>query len=175
MQLNEILKLLEEKSYSLALEDLRFTARQIQELRLKEAAPLFPEPPPEWTAGEPILILPDDELWSRRLQVLRTYRPARGPGKVEFSYDFHSPLIPQAALSLNPVFAATDDRVALLSVGGEKARLSFNDDTGEGEMIMIPGNRLLLTITGRGVRSRDTLRDFASRLDLERLRSFSSR
>ena len=110
MQLEEVLRLIEEKSFSLALEDLRFTARQIQELRLPEAAPLFPDPPSGWIAEEPLLILPDDELWSCRLQVIRRYRPAEGGGKVEISFDFFSPLIPQAALCRMPGEAAGDPR-----------------------------------------------------------------
>lgn len=175
MQLNEVLRLIGEKSYALALEDLRFAARQVQELRLGEAAPLFPEPPDGWDAGEPFLILPDDELWSRRLQVLRTYKPKEGTGKVELLFDFYSPLIPQATLNLNPVYAAGDSRVHIVSVGEEKARLLFNEDTGEGELMMIPGNRLLFTIVGRGIRSREILREFASRVDMAYLKSFTPR
>ena len=63
----------------------------------------------------------------------------------------------------------------IVNVGDEKARLLYNDDTGEGELVMIPANRLLLTVVGRGIRSRETLRDFASRIDMLRLKSFTPR
>jgi len=173
MQLEEILRLIEEKSYTLALEDLRFAARQVQELRLREVAPLFPDPPSGWTAADPLLIMSDEEIWSRRLQVLRTYRPADGSGKVEVLYDFFSPRIPQASLSLNPVYVAGDPRINIIEVGDEKARLLFNGDTGEGEILLIPGNRLLLSIVGRGLSSREILRDFAGRIEMTELKAFA--
>ena len=175
MQLRETLKLIGEGSYSLALEDLRFTARQIQELRLQEASPLFPQPPEGWSAEEPLLIIPDSELWSRRLQVVRKYLPDGGGGKVELFFDFFSPLIPQASLSLNPVYAAGDPRVRIVMVGDEKARLLYNEDTGEGELLLIPANRLVFTVIGRGIRSRQVLIDFVSLVDMDSLKSFSPR
>ena len=106
---------------------------------------------------------------------MRKYLPDEGGGKVEILFDVFSPFIPRASLSLNPVYAAGDSRVQIIETGGEQARLLFNEDTGEGELLMVPANRLIVTATGRGIRSAQILRDFASLLDMEGLRSFSPR
>ena len=42
--------------------------------------------------------------------------PLQGSGRMEILFDFHSPLIPQVILSLNPVFIAGDHRSQLVDV-----------------------------------------------------------
>lgn len=171
--LEEVRRLIEEKAYVTALEDLRFIAQQVQDLRLAEASPLFPEPPPGWTADRPLRTSAEDEIWSRRLQVQRRYVPERGSGRIECLFDFYSPLIPKASLSINPVMVAGDPRAEIVDLRGNRARLWFNADTGEGELLVVIGGRVLVSLTGKGIDSRDVLREFALRLDLPRLASWA--
>lgn len=171
-QLEEVQKLISEKDYITALADLRFIAQQIQEFRLAEVSPLFPPPPEGWTADPPLRTSREGEMWSRRLQVRRRYTPVDGTGKIELMYDFSSPLIPRVALSLNPVYLAGDPQAEAVELNGEPGRLWFNPDTGEGEMVLIVANRVLVSVIAWGVSSRGLLRDFASDINLAALASF---
>lgn len=173
MHLEEVRRLIGEKAYITALEDLKFIAQQIQELRLAETTPLFPQPPEGWTADPPVRTSMEGELWSRRLQVRRRYLPGEGSGRVEYLFDFYSPFIPEVSLSLNPVMVAGDPRAQIVEVRGNTGRLWFNGDTGEGELVFILGSRVLVSVSGRGISSGGTLKEFALRLDLEKLASWA--
>lgn len=171
-QLEEVLRLIEEKNYTTALDDIKFIAQQIQEQRLLQLGHLFPEPPEGWKAEPPVRTSRDGELWSRRLQVQRRYTPAKGTGKIELLYDFYSPLIPRVSMSLNPVYLAGDPRAEPIELSGEPGRIWFNVDTGEGDLLLILSNRVILSVVGRGIPSRKILLDFVSAVDLSTLASF---
>ncbi len=173
IHLDEVRRLIDEKSYVTALEDLKFIAQQIQELRLAETLPLFPAPPEGWAADQPVRTSMESELWSRRLQVQRKYLPVEGGGKVEYLFDFYSPFIPEVGLSLNPVVVAGDPRAEIVEVRGFRGRLWFNADTGEGELVFVLGSRVLVSVSGRGIPSKGTLREFALLLDMEKLSSWT--
>jgi len=171
-QLDEVQKLVHEKDYITALEDLKFIAQQIQEFRLAEVSPFFPAPPPGWRAEPPVRTSREGEFWSRRLQAQRRYTPEDGTARIDLVFDFNSPLIARVTLSLNPVYLAADPQAEPVEFSGEPGRLWFNPDTGEGELIIVIAGRVLVSMTGRGISGRDLLRDFARRLDMAALSAF---
>lgn len=171
-QLEEVQKLIDDKDYVTALEDLKFIAQQIQEFRLAAVSPLFPAPPAGWRADPPVRTSREGELWSRRLQVRRRYVPEELTAKIELVYDFNSPLIPRVVLSLNPLYLSADPQAEAVEVAGHPGRLWFNPDTGEGEMVLVVAERVLVSIVGRGIPGRTTLKDFSSRLEISSLASF---
>jgi hypothetical protein len=171
-QLDEVQKLVQEKDYITALEDLKFIAQQIQEFRLAEVRPFFPSPPPGWRADPPVRTSREGEFWSRRLQAQRRYTPEDGTARIDLVYDFNSPLIARVTLSLNPVYLAADPQAEPVEFSGEPGRLWFNPDTGEGELIIVVAGRVLVSMTGRGISDRGVLRDFARRLNLAGLSAF---
>jgi hypothetical protein len=171
-QLDEVQKLVQEKDYITALEDLKFIAQQIQEFRLAEVSPLFPSPPSGWRADPPVRTSREGELWSRRLQAQRRYSPEDGTARIDLVYDFNSPLIARVTLSLNPVYLAADPQAEAVEFAGEPGRLWFNPDTGEGELVIVVSGRVLVSMMGRGISGRDVLREFARRVDLVALSAF---
>lgn len=172
-QFDEILYLVREKNYLTALEDLRFIVQQIQDLRLAEVQPLFPDAPEGWLAEAPLRTSSEDDFWSRRLEVRRKYLPSEGGGKVEVVFDFHSPLLPAVTMSLNPVYIAGDPLSEAVEMGGFPGRLQFNPDTGEGELLLVLEEPVLLSIVGRGIKGKSVLREFASLVDLDALAAFT--
>ncbi len=173
VQIEEVRRLVLEKKFVTALEDLKFIAQQIQDLRLSEVQPLFPEPPPGWETAPAVRTSREGEFWSRRLEVRKTYRPESGVGKVEVIYDFFSPLIPSISISLNPVYIASDTQAEAIEYAGAPGRLRYTPDTGEGELVLILDNRILVTVLGRGIPSRSALRDFAGLVSYSSLKVFS--
>ena len=173
VQIKEVQRLILEKKFVTALEDLKFIAQQIQDLRLFEVQHLFPEPPPGWEASPAVRTSRGGEFWSRRLEVRKTYLPESGMGKVEVIYDFFSPLIPSVSISLNPVYIASDTQADAVEYDGAPGRLRYTPDTGEGELVLILDNRILVTILGRGISSRSVLRDFAGLVSYSSLKVFS--
>lgn len=172
-QLDEIRHLIREKNYLTALEDLKFIAQQIQDLRLTEVQPLFPEAPEGWLAEEPLRTSSEDDPWNRRLEVRRKYLPSEGAGKVEIVFDFYSPLLPAVTMSLNPVYIAGDPLFEAVEMGGFPGRLQFNPDTGEGELLLVLEEPVLLSVVGRGIKGPSVLREFASLIDLDALSAFT--
>jgi hypothetical protein len=173
VQIEEVRRLVLEKNFVTALEDLKFIAQQIQDLRLAEVQPLFPESPPGWETAPAVRTSREGESWSRRLEVRKTYLPESGIGKVEIIYDFFSPLIPATFISLNPVYLVGDPQAEAIEFAGAPGRLRFNPDTGEGELVLILDNRILVTVLGRGLPSRSVLRDFARLVSYPLLEAFS--
>lgn len=173
VQIEEVQRLVLEKKFVTALEDLKFIAQQIQDLRLSEVQHLFPEPPPGWEAAPAVRTSREGESWSRRLEARKTYLPESGMGKVEVIYDFFSPLIPSVSISLNPVYLASDTQAEAIEYDGAPGRLRYTPDTGEGELVLILDNRILITVLGRGISSRSVLRDFAGLIGYSSLKVFS--
>jgi hypothetical protein len=173
VQIEEVQRLVLEKNFVTALEDLKFIAQQIQEFRLAEVQHLFPEPPPGWETTLAVRTSREGEFWSRRLEVRKTYLPESGMGKMVLIYDFYSPLIPSITISLNPVYITGDPRTEAIEYADAPGRLSFTPDTGEGELVLILDNRILVTVLGRGISTRSTLRDFAGLIDYSSLKVFS--
>ena len=164
-QLQEIRTLIMEKRYPMALESLRLVARQIQDLRLETVAPAFPAAPAGWTALPALSLLEEDEIWSSRIAAQRAYVAVPGPARLEITIDLHSPFIPAAALSFNPIVLAGDPLSRLVPIGSETALLRFNPDTGEGELRVLVGRETLVTARGRGIISPEILIGFASGVD----------
>jgi hypothetical protein len=152
LQLQEIRTLVREKRFQIALESLRLVARQIQDLRVASVAPAFPAAPAGWTATEPLSLLEEQEIWGDRIAAQRTYLPPAGQtARIDCVIDVHSPFAPSAALGLNPLVVAGDPRARLVDVGGRQARLRFNPDTVEGELRLLIGRGVLVTVRSRGV------------------------
>lgn len=172
-QLQEIRTLVREKRFPLALESLRLVARQIQDLRVAAVAPAFPEPPPGWTASAALSLLEEDEIWSDRIEALRTYSAASGAAKMDLVIDVHSPLAPAAALALNPLFVAADPLTRVVTVGGQQAWLRHVPDAGEGELRLLVGRDTLVSVRGRGIRDAQVLLDLVEKVDTGFLRSKS--
>ena len=172
-QLDEVRRLIDDRNFMTALEDLKFIAQQIQELRLAGVVHLFPPPPEGWSGKSPVRTSREGEFWSRRLEARRTYRPDNRAGKLDIILDFYSPLIPAVSLSMNPVFIAGDPQSERAEFESGPGIVKFNPDTGEGEAVFIVNNRILVTIVGRGIKSRAVLRNFSASLDHAVLRSFT--
>lgn len=174
-QLQEVRILLREKRYPLALESLRFIARQIQDRRMEEIRGLFPEPTGGWTASSPISLLDEREIWGTRVEARRSYLREGGGAKVDLTIGLQSPLVPTVSLAFNPLFVAGDPLAKLVDVGGEKGLLRFTPDTGEGELRIIVGRDALVTFSGRGLSVGEELTGFARLLDFPALRSRAGR
>jgi hypothetical protein len=115
----------------------------------------------------------ESETWSRRLEVRKKYEPESGGGGLEVIFDFSSPLIPATSLSLNPVYIASEPGAEKVEFGGETGRLKYNGQTGEGEVVVIIDNRVLVTIIGYGLSSRSFLHTFSSRIGYRALSTFT--
>jgi len=170
--LEELRRLIRDKDYLTALEDLEFIAQQIQDLRLTKVQPFFPEAPQGWESAPPLRTSSVDEPWGRHLEARRTYRPAEGSGKVDIVFDFASPLLPAVTMSLNPVYIAGDPLSRPVEKSGSPGRLRFNPDTGEGELTLILDNRIIVSVIGRGIPDRNVLENFTTLVDLKSLAAF---
>jgi hypothetical protein len=173
VQLDEIRTLVREKRFPLALESLRLVARQIQDLRLEAIAPAFPEPPPGWTATPPLSLLAEGDIWSERLEAQRSYLPPSGATRIDLVIDVHSPHAAAAALALSPLVTAADPNSRIREIAGEKARVRFVPDSGEGEARVLLGRDILITARGRGIEGTDPLVRLIERLDFVLLRARS--
>jgi hypothetical protein len=146
-------------------------ARQIQDLRLGALAPAFPEPPPGWTATPPLSLLEEDDVWSDRLVAQVAYAPAAGAARVDLVIDVNSPHAPAAALALSPLVPLADPGTRIRVIAGERARVRFVADAGEGEVRILLGGGTLVTARGRGIESAESLVPLVERVDFALLRA----
>ena len=172
-QLEEVGRLIQTDRYSTALDALRFIARQVQDLRMEKVHPLFPPPPEGWSASSPLRISREEDPWSRRLEVRKTYTPEDRKGKVSITFDFYSPVISSVSLSLNPLYVAADPQARIVEIDNENARLTYYPDVGQGELLLIVGSTTLVSVSGRGIGSEAVLERFTGELDFKAIRSFT--
>ncbi|HEY5999834.1 MAG TPA: hypothetical protein VI078_11130 [bacterium] len=171
LQLDEIRALVREKRYPLALESLRLIARQVQDLRVGAIAPAFPPAPPGWTAGAPLSLLGDADVWSGRLEAVRSYTPEAGGARIDLILDLHSPLAPATALGLSALIPAADPTARLREIAGQPARVRFVPDTGEGEVRMLVAPDTVVTARGGGLTAADPLVRLVEGIDFAALRA----
>jgi hypothetical protein len=70
------------------------------------------------------------------------------------------------------VYLSADSRTEGVKISGHQGRIWFNGDTGEGEILVLVDGRVLVSVVGRGISSRETLKTFADRIEFATLASF---
>ncbi len=159
-------KLYRQGSYSQAVSELQFAIGLIKDRQVDRYRVVLPGPPPGWTGEEP-QVNRGTGLGLAGVTVSRVYQGPKGQSvTVEMVID--SPLVSWLAMILeNPVFMGNN---RLVTINGEKGIEEWNKATGNGKLQVIIQKRMLVTISGSNLKSKDVMYDFGKRIDFHKVR-----
>jgi len=160
-------KLYQEGNYSKAVSELQFTAGLIQDRQVERYKVILPDPPPGWSGDQPQINRGGGLGVAVGVTVSRTYHGDAGQ-KVTVEAVTDSPLISGLAMVLgNPMLLGNN---RLVMVNGEKAMEEWDQANGSRKLQVIIQNRMLLTISGSNLKSKDVLYQFAKKMDFNKIR-----
>lgn len=155
------------KDYSASISSLDFAAQQIRQLKAAGIGTAFPEPLPGWTAKSPESSSMGGAMMGGMISNSRKY--LKGDASVEIAIVTDSPMIQMVSgLFANPMFGAPGMEV--MRIKGEKALLQWSPEEPRGELQIILGNNLLITVTGEHCEKADII-DYANAVDFKKAMS----
>ncbi len=165
--LDKVRKFYERGNYSQAVSELQFTMGLIQDRQLDKYKTILPDPPEGWT-GQKIQVSRNTALgFSGGISVSRVYNSKNGQ-KVTVEAVMDSPLVSGLIMLLSNPMLMGNNR--LVMVKGQKAMEEWDQESGKGKLQIIIQNRMLVTISGEHLDSRDTLRSFAEKIDFGKIK-----
>ncbi len=160
-------KLYQDGSYSKAVSELQFAVGLIKDKQVDRYRFILPDPPTGWTADQAQISKGGGMGLVTGISVSRTYHGSQGQNvRVEAVTD--SPLISGLAMILENPMLLGNNRVVM--VNGEKAIEEWNQSDGSGKLQVMIQNRVLVTISGSSLKSKDLLYEFAKRIDFKKIR-----
>ena len=159
--------LYEQGEYSKAVSELQFTVGLIQDRQLDRYKVILPESPAGWT-GDKVQVSRGAGLGAGGgVTVSRSYHSSDGQ-RVTVEGVTNSPLVAGLAMILgNPILMGNN---RLVMVNGEKAVEEWDQKSGSGKLQIIIQNKMLVTVSGSRLKSKDTLYDFAKKIDFANIR-----
>ncbi len=160
-------KLYEQGNYSQAVSELQFTVGLIQDRQLERYRVILPEPPSGWTGDKAQVCRGTGLGVGGGVTVSRNYHSSDGQSlTIEAVTD--SPLVSVLAMILgNPLLMGNN---RLVMVNGEKAVEEWDQNSGSGKLQIIIQKRMLITISGSHLKSKDVLYDFGRKIDFANIR-----
>jgi hypothetical protein len=172
-QIKEGLQLYEKGSYSEAVQTLNFAVGQIQQKQTAGLKDVFPEPLKGWSAEESTGQFAGAPMLGGGITASRHYSVEDGDKTVDIEIVTDSPLL-QSVLMLytNPAFFANQPDTKLVKIQGRKAVQKFNAKEKEGEISIVIGSRMLVSIKGNQLPSIDDMMAYANAISYETLEKF---
>ncbi len=160
-------KFYQEGNYSKAVSELQFTVGLIQEKQVERYKVILPDPPPGWTGDKTEISRAGGLGIPAGITVSRAYHGNDGQDvTVEAVID--SPMVSGLAMIFgNPVLMGNK---RLVVVNGEKALEEWDQADATGSLQIIIQNRMLLTVSGTHLKSKDILYEFSKRIDFNKIR-----
>ncbi len=153
--------------YYKAVTELNFAIGLIQDKQLDKFKALLPEPPSGWSAGEVEGSRAAGQLMGGGITVSRTYNSPDGQ-EVRIEMITDSPLLSSIMMILsNPMLMGSG---RLVAINGEKGIEEWNSQEHSGKIQIVLQNRMLITVSGNSIKSKDILYDFAKKLDFSKIK-----
>lgn len=173
----------QQKQYSQALSDLAYAQSQIHTLLGDLYASALPAPLAGWTAEEASNASAGMGFLGGGIAVTRRYEqpveevPVDEEGfeeyvetpTVEISVMADSPALSGVMMMIgNPMFLGGN---RLVQVQGLKAVEEWSAEDGHGQLQIVLDNRILITVSGNGLKDKATLMSYANAVNIAKLRS----
>lgn len=172
-QIKEGLQLYEQGSYSEAVTALNFAVGQIQQKQAAGLKDVFPQPLSGWQAEESKGEFAPAAFMGGGISASRHYYVENQDKSVDIEIVTDSPLL-QSMMMLftNPAFFASQPGAKLVKIQGQKAIQKFSQQDREGEINIVIGSRMLVSIKGQAIDSTDDLLAYANAIDYNALQKF---
>ncbi len=169
-QINEGLQLYEKGSFSEAVSALNFAVGQIQQKQTAGLKNVFPEPLGGWKAEETAGQFGGAPLLGGGFGASRHYFVEDGDKSVDIEIVTDSPLLQSVLMFYtSPAFYASQPDTKLVKIKNRKAVQKFTPQDKEGEVNIVIGSRMLVSIKGRGLGSIDDMLAYANAINYDAL------
>ncbi|MEA3278529.1 MAG: hypothetical protein U9Q81_25170 [Pseudomonadota bacterium] len=174
-QLESARKAYESGELRSAVQTLQFAVASIQEKINLSLLKLLPEPLEGWQADEPQAQSAGMAAMIAGTNLTRRYY-RDGGAEVELSIMADSPLMSMMTMMLaNPMMMQTDPGTRLFTHGGHRGMVKHEKDSERWEINLMVGSKILMQVTGTGVKERATVEDYLKAVDLPAVeQAFSS-
>ncbi|MBN1999492.1 hypothetical protein JW935_18180 [candidate division KSB1 bacterium] len=171
-QIDKAKNLYSQGKLSEAVTELNFAINQIQSLQIDRYKTAFPNPPSGWEAEDFESGAAGMAFMGGGTSISRNYTKTDSDGetsvKIEVVSD--SPLLSSLMMMIsNPMFLGGKK---VVSIGGEKAVEEWSDSDKSGQLQIVIENRMLITVSGNGLASKDALYTYANGMNINKLKSF---
>ncbi len=156
-----------EGKYYKAVTELNFAIGLIQDKQLDKFKGLLPAPPQGWSASEAEGTRAAGQLMGGGITVSRTYTSNDGQ-EVRIEMITDSPLLSSVMMLLSNPLITSSGR--LVAINGEKGLEEWHPQDHSGQLQIVLLNRMLITVSGSNLKSKNTLYDFAKRLDFNKIK-----
>lgn len=172
-QIKEGLQLYEQGSYSEAVSALNFAVGQIQQKQAASLKEVFPPPLPGWQAEESKGEFAGAAFMGGGVSASRRYYVEGTDKSVDIEIVTDSPLLQSMMMFLsNPAFSASQPGTKLVKIQGHKAVQKFLAQDREGDISIVIGSRMLVSVKGQGIENLDDLLAYANVIDYGTLEKY---
>ncbi len=153
--------------YYKAVTELNFAIGLIQDKQVDKFKTLLPEPPSGWSAESAEGSRAPGQIMGGGINVSRSYHSTDGQ-EVRIEMITDSPLLSSVMMLLSNPLIMGGGR--LVAINGEKGIEEWRPEEHSGKIQIVLQNRMLITVEGNNLKSKDTLYDFAKKLDFARIK-----
>lgn len=172
-QIKEGLQLYKKGSYSEAVSALNFAVGQIQQKQAAGLKNIFPEPLSGWQAEESKGEFAPATFMGGGISASRRYYVENQNKSVDIEIVTDSPLLQSVMMFFtNPAFFASQPGAKLVKIQGQKAIQKFSQQDREGEINIVIGSRMLVSIKAQAIDNTDDLLAYANAIDYNALEKF---
>jgi len=172
-QIKEGLQLYEKGSHSEAVTALNFAVGQIQQKQAAGLKNVFPEPLAGWQAEESSGESAPAAFMGGGISASRHYYVENQDKSVDIEIVTDSPLLQSLMMFFtNPAFFASQPGAKLVKIQGQKAVQKFSRQDREGEIDIVIGSRMLVSVKGQAIDNTDDLLAYANAIDYQALVKF---
>ncbi len=155
--------------YYKAVTELNFAIGLIQDKQLEKFKSLLPEPPAGWKADQVEGSRAPGQLMGGGITVARNYTSSDGQ-KIRIEMITDSPLLSSIMMFLSNPMMMGGAGTRLVSINGEKGIEEWNPQDKSGKIQIVLQNRMLISVSGNNLKSKNVLYDFAKNLDFTKIK-----
>jgi hypothetical protein len=164
--LDEAVKQYKSGDYSGAASNLDYASQLIRQKKSELMKELLPEPFPGWEATEAEAHALGTAVFGGGINVSRTYTKKTSTVTIDIISD--APVMQSLVMIINNPMLAGASGGKLETIKGQRAIIQYNETTRDGEINIVIGNSILVTIKGQKV-DRVEMVEFAAAVDYDAL------
>jgi hypothetical protein len=165
-QIKEALGLYEKGDFSEAVTALSFAVGQIQQKQSSGLQKVFPEPLEGWKAEETTGEFAGTAFMGGGFSASRHYYVEDSDKSIDIEIVTDSPLLQSVLMFYtNPAFHAGQPDTKLVKIQGYKAMQKFSAQDQGGEINIVLGSRMLVSVKGHGLDKIDPMTAYANAID----------
>jgi hypothetical protein len=164
--INEALKQYNKGDFADAVQSLDYAAQLIRQKKGGQLEAFLPAPLAGWEAEDAKSQAMGSAMFGGGVTADRSY--VKGDSRVNVKIITDSPMMQGMMMMFSNPMMATSDGGKLEKINGEKAIIKYSNDTKEGDINIVIGNRFLVTVQGNDVARQDLIA-FAQGIDFKKL------